>query len=191
MEFKSYLLINESWQVSGVGVSLHNHIFWTVESLQFFVRGTTSRSSMTTMDPAPQRGYRGPRVNGHVEGGSSGRRAHHGNKRWVADVVSGRSGATTPHAGSDGERWERGGHRSGGRGRGRGSRGKFGNASVTFHRNGALDGGATGSEGEHSEMEDEHELEEPDLNEPETPQEREIFWQEVRRKHDFLWLRSP
>lgn len=48
-----------------------------------------------------------------------------------------------------------------------------------------------GSEGEHSEMEEEHEVGEVDPNEPETPEERENFWQEVRRKHDFLWLRSP
>lgn len=146
---------------------------------------------MATMDPAMSRSYRGSRTNGQVEGGSSGRRAHHGNKRWIADGVTARSGATTPHAGSDSERWERGGHRGGGRGRGRSARGKSGNVTVTFHRNGTLDGGATGSEGEHSEMEEEHELEEPDLNESETPEEREKFWQEVRRKNDLLSLRSP
>lgn len=160
-----------------------------MESL--FARGTTSTSSTVTMDPALQHNYRGSRTNGHVDGGGSGRRAHHGNKRWVADGVTGRSGTTTPYAGNDSERWERGGHRGGGRGRGRSGRGKFGNTTVTFRRNGALDGVATGSEGEHSEMEEGHEVEEPELNEPETPEEREIFWQEVRRKHAFLWLRSP
>lgn len=137
------------------------------------------------MDPAQQRGYRGLRTNGHVEGGGPGRRAHHGNKRWVAEGVTGRSGTTTPHAGSDNERWERGGHRGGSRGRGRNGRGKFG-AALTFRRNDALDGGTTGSEGEHSEMEEEHEHEGSDLKEPEAPEERESFWQEVRRKHDFL-----
>ena len=140
---------------------------------------------MATMEPGPQqRTYRATRANGHLEGGSSDRRAHHANKRWVAEAVSGRSGASTSHAGGDSERWERGGHRGGGRGRTRGGRGKFGNTSVTFRRNGALSGGPTGSEGEHSEMEE-------DANEPETPEEREKFWQEVRRKHGFLWLRSP
>ena len=140
------------------------------------------------MEPGPQRSHRGARANGHIDGG---RRTHHGNKRWVADGVTGRGGASTPHPGSDSERWERGGHRGGGRVRGRGGRGKFGNTSVTFRRNGALDGGATGSEGEHSEMEEEHEVDEADPNEPETPEERENFWQEVRRKHDFLPLHSP
>ncbi|KAI9455637.1 SAC3/GANP/Nin1/mts3/eIF-3 p25 family-domain-containing protein [Boletus coccyginus] len=139
-------------------------------------RGTASTSSMTTMEPGPQRSHRGAHANGHVDGG---RRTHHGNKRWVADGVIGRSGASTPHPGSDSERWERGGHRGGGRARGRGGRGKFGNTSVTFRRNGALDGGATGSEGEHSEMEEEHEVDEADSNEPETPEERENFWQEL------------
>jgi hypothetical protein len=148
---------------------------------------------MATMEPGLQRNYRGTRANGPVDGSGSARRAHHGNKRWVADGATGRSGASTSHPGSDSERWERGGHRGGGRGRGRGGRGKFGNASVTFRRNGALDGGATGSEGEHSEMEleEEHEVEEADSNEPETPEERENFWQEVRRKYGFLSLRSP
>ncbi|KAH0835800.1 hypothetical protein J3R83DRAFT_9655 [Lanmaoa asiatica] len=131
---------------------------------------------MATMEPGTQHNYRGIRTNGHVEGGGPARRAHHGNKRWVADGVTGRGGTSTPHAGSDGER---GGHRGGGRGRGRGGRGKFGNTSVTFRRNGALDGGAAGSEEEHSEMEEEHEVEEVDSNEPETPEERENFWQEL------------
>ncbi|KAG9312753.1 SAC3/GANP/Nin1/mts3/eIF-3 p25 family-domain-containing protein [Chiua virens] len=134
---------------------------------------------MATMEPGLPRSYnRGSRPNGHIEGGT-GRRAHHGNKRWVADGVSGRSGASTSQAGSDSERWERGGHRGGARGRGRGARGRFGNATATFRRNGALDGGTTGSEGEHSEMEDEHEVENADTNEPETPEERENFWQEL------------
>ncbi|KAF8128981.1 hypothetical protein EV363DRAFT_1400231 [Boletus edulis] len=132
------------------------------------------------MEPGPQqRTYRTTRANGHVEGGSSARRAHHTNKRWVAESVTGRSNAGSSHTGSDTERWERGGHRGGGRGRPRGSRGKFGNASVTFRRNGALDGVATGSEGEHSEMEEEHQVDEMDSNEPETPEERESFWQEL------------
>lgn len=155
-------------------------------------RGSTLTSSMATMEPGPhQRTYRTTRANGHLEGGSSARRAHHPNKRWVADAVTGRGSATTSHAGSETERWERGGHRGGGRGRARGSRGKFGNASVTFRQNGALDGGATGSEGEHSEIEEGNEVDEVDSTEPETPEEREKFWQEVRRKHGFLWLRSP
>lgn len=147
---------------------------------------------MATMEPGPQqRTYRASRTNGHVEGGSSARRAHHSNKRWVADGVTGRSGATNSHPGSDTECWERGGHRGSGRGRTRGGRGKFGNTSVTFRRNGALDGGAAGSEGEHSEMEEEHQVDELDSNESETPEERETFWQEVRRKHVFRSLRSP
>ncbi|KIJ19387.1 hypothetical protein PAXINDRAFT_178967 [Paxillus involutus ATCC 200175] len=48
-----------------------------------------------------------------------------------------------------------------------------------FRRNGVLDDGVTGSEGESSEMEDEAEVDEVDLNEPETPEERDKFWQEL------------
>ncbi|KAF8549502.1 hypothetical protein OG21DRAFT_1500373 [Imleria badia] len=135
---------------------------------------------MATMEPGPQqRTYRTTRANGHVEVGGSARRAHHGNRRWVADGVTGRSSASTSHAGTETERWERGGHRGGGRGRVRGARGKFGNASVTFRQNGALDAGAAGSDGEHSEMEEEHQVDEVDSNDPETPEERENFWQEL------------
>lgn len=155
------------------------------------VPGTTrSTSSMATMEPGLLRSHRGNRTTGHVEGGGSTRRTHHGNRRWVADGVTGRSGTSTPHAASDWERWERGGHRGGARGRGRGGRGKFSNTSVAFRRNNASDGGAAGSEEEHNEMEEEHEIEEVEPNDPETPEERENFWQEVRRKHDFQWLRS-
>jgi hypothetical protein len=60
-----------------------------------------------------------------------------------------------------------------------------------FRRNGVLDDGVTGSEGESSEMEDEAEVDEVDLNEPETPEERDKFWQEVRSKPCSVWLRSP
>ncbi|KAH7886763.1 SAC3/GANP/Nin1/mts3/eIF-3 p25 family-domain-containing protein [Phlebopus sp. FC_14] len=127
------------------------------------------------MEPTIQRQHRG-RANGihHDSAGLRGR-AHHKNKQWVAEGGTGRSGATTPHTGSDGERWERGGPR-GGRGRGRGGRGKFPNASVTFRRVGGIDGETPASEGEHSEMEDETEVDE---REPETQEEREKFWQEL------------
>ncbi|KIJ67361.1 hypothetical protein HYDPIDRAFT_37902 [Hydnomerulius pinastri MD-312] len=130
------------------------------------------------MEPTTQRIYRG-RANGHHEGGGPGRRAHHGNRRWVADGATGRSGTSTPQIGSDGERWERGGHRGGGRGRGRGARGKFGNASVVFRQNGVSDGGSVGSEGEHSGMEEETEIHEVEPDAPEDPEEREKFWQEL------------
>ncbi|KIK95746.1 hypothetical protein PAXRUDRAFT_826697 [Paxillus rubicundulus Ve08.2h10] len=130
------------------------------------------------MEPTAQRSN-GGRPNGHLEVSGPGRHAHHGNKRWVAEGATGRSGVRTSHTGSDSERRERGGNRGGGRGRGRGTRGKFGNASVTFRRNGALDDGVTGSEGENSEMEDGAEADEMDSNELETPEEKEKFWQQL------------
>lgn len=104
------------------------------------------------MEPGLQRNHR-TRTNGHVDGGGTARRALHGNRRWVADGVTGRSGTSTPHVGSDGGRWERGGHRGGARGRGHGGPGKIENTS--------------------DEVE---EVEEVDLDDPE---EREKFWQQV------------
>jgi hypothetical protein len=93
------------------------------------------------MEPGPQCSYR----DGHIDGGGSGRCAHHGSKRWAADGATGRSSARTSRAGSEGERGE-------------------------------------------METEEELEVKEVDLNEPETPGQR---GQEVRRKHGFLSPRSP
>jgi len=131
------------------------------------------------MESAVHRTHRGRGTATHNEGSGLGKRPIHRNKQWVADGVATRPGTTSSHTGLDSERWERGGHR-GGRGRGRGSRGKHANVTVTFRRD-VLDAGATASEGEHSEMDDETEVEEVFPPDPETPEEREKFWQEVCR----------
>ncbi|KAH7906674.1 SAC3/GANP/Nin1/mts3/eIF-3 p25 family-domain-containing protein [Hygrophoropsis aurantiaca] len=116
-----------------------------------------------------------------IQGGTVGlgRRTHHKNRQWHAEGGNTRNLASTSQHSSGGDMWERGGMR-GGRGRGRGSRGNFGNASKSFHRNGDAGGGSTAlSEGEPSEVEDENDMgttEEPDL---ETAEERDKFWQEL------------
>ena len=143
------------------------------------------------MDSVVHRAHRGRGTATHNDGG---RRLVHRNRQWVADGVSMRAGTTSLHTGVDSERWERGGHR-GGRSRGRVSRGKPTNSTVTFRRD-VLDAGATASEGEHSEMDDETEVEEVHPPDPETPEEREKFWQEVcptnssRLIHLYRMLRS-
>ena len=126
---------------------------------------------------APFRTHRGRANGAHHDNAGTGRRAHHKNKHWVADGATSRS--STPHAGADPERWERGGHR-GSRGRGRGARGKFPNATVTFRQGGALDAGSVAtSEGDNSEMEDAADVDEVEEYELETPEEKERFWKEV------------
>ncbi|KIK29567.1 hypothetical protein PISMIDRAFT_486264 [Pisolithus microcarpus 441] len=121
------------------------------------------------MEPAVHRATRGRGLAPYHEGGNS-KRPLHRNRQWVADGVTSRSGMNTPQAGGDGDRWERGGTR-GSKGRARGTR----------------DGGTTASEGEHSEVDDETEVEEVYPPDPETPEERERFWQEVCGKG---WLHS-
>ncbi|KAG6919686.1 hypothetical protein DXG01_002629 [Tephrocybe rancida] len=67
----------------------------------------------------------------HIRGrGRGSGQTHSRNRQWVAAENGQRSGSSTPYH-SDGERWERGGHRGGHRGRGvpRG-RGKYSNVSL-------------------------------------------------------------
>ncbi|KAI6145024.1 SAC3/GANP/Nin1/mts3/eIF-3 p25 family-domain-containing protein [Pisolithus tinctorius] len=134
------------------------------------------------MEPAVHRATRGRGLAPYNEGGNS-KRSLHRNKQWVADGVASRSGTNTPQGGSDGDRWERGGIR-GSRGRGRGPRGKSNNVHVTSFRRGVVDGGTTASEGEYSEVEDETEGEDVYPPDPEMPEERERFWQELVKARD-------
>ncbi|KIO02581.1 hypothetical protein M404DRAFT_147482 [Pisolithus tinctorius Marx 270] len=134
------------------------------------------------MEPAVHRATRGRGLVPYNEGGNS-KRSLHRNKQWVADGVASRSGTNTPQGGSDGDRWERGGIR-GSRGRGRGPRGKSNNVHVTSFRRGVVDGGTTASEGEYSEVEDETEGEDVYPPDPEMPEERERFWQELVKARD-------
>lgn len=142
-------------------------------------RPTMSAGAVVNMESTPPfRTHRG-RANGvHHDSAGTGRRAHHHkNKHWVADGATSRS--STPHGGADAERWERGGHR-GSRGRGRGARSKFPNATITFRQECTLDTGSVAtSEGENSEMEDATETDEVEEHGPETPEEKERFWKEV------------
>ncbi|KAI6014532.1 SAC3/GANP/Nin1/mts3/eIF-3 p25 family-domain-containing protein [Pisolithus microcarpus] len=134
------------------------------------------------MEPAVHRATRGRGLAPYHEGGNS-KRPLHRNRQWVADGVTSRSGMNTPQAGGDGDRWERGGTR-GSKGRARGTRGKSSNVSVTPLRRGVVDGGTTASEGEHSEVDDETEVEEVYPPDPETPEERERFWQELVKNRE-------
>ncbi|KAG6330558.1 hypothetical protein ID866_8530 [Astraeus odoratus] len=129
------------------------------------------------MEPATPRTHRGRGLTTHHDGGGPSKKPLHRNRHWVADGVASRNGTSTPHLGSDGEKWERGGHRAG-RGRGRGTRGRSANVTATFRRN-VVDGGSVVSEGEQSEMEDETEVEEAYPQDPESPEDREKFWQEL------------
>ncbi|KAI6001946.1 SAC3/GANP/Nin1/mts3/eIF-3 p25 family-domain-containing protein [Pisolithus albus] len=134
------------------------------------------------MEPAVHRATRGRGLAPYHEGGN-GKRPLHRNRQWVADGVTSRSATNGPQAGGDGDKWERGGTR-GSRGRARGTRGKSSNASVTPLRRGVVDGGTTASEGEHSEVDDETEVEEVYPPDPETPEERERFWQELVKNRE-------
>ncbi|KAF5340886.1 hypothetical protein D9758_012172 [Tetrapyrgos nigripes] len=64
-----------------------------------------------------------------------GRRPHSRNKTWKAGDPTNRSETSTPHHGSDGERWERGGHRGGGRGSRGGGRGSARGSPASGSRN--------------------------------------------------------
>ncbi|KAI0357231.1 hypothetical protein OH77DRAFT_1422786 [Trametes cingulata] len=114
----------------------------------------------------------------HIQGAAAGRRPHSRNKKWVA----GQGEASSGH-GSDGERWERGGHRRrGGRGRTHGQHSTHLTVPGDVHED-----GASGTEDEHvsgeSVHEEEHELDdgEPEL---ETPEEREKFYQELVKQRE-------
>ncbi|KAF8063426.1 SAC3/GANP/Nin1/mts3/eIF-3 p25 family-domain-containing protein [Lyophyllum atratum] len=137
-----------------------------------------------------------PHVRGRGRGGGShdaGRQPHSRNRQWVAGENGQRSGSNTPYH-SDGERWERGGHRGGrgGRGAHRG-RGKFSNVSLrvnsaphandteseqeTIIPDGHMDEAEEDHEEDHEEEYEEYEaveLEEPPLD---TLEEREKFYQ--------------
>ncbi|RDB21797.1 SAC3 family protein 1 [Hypsizygus marmoreus] len=129
----------------------------------------------------------------HVRGGhgrGSGlhdtTRPHSRNKHWVAGESGKRSSGGNPHH-SDGERWERGGHRGGHgiRGISRGGRVKFPNASLRVPRPNHAESNATNDEhmddAVQDHTDDEAILDEPALEEPafETPEEREKFYQEL------------
>ncbi|KAG5735430.1 SAC3 family protein 1 [Termitomyces sp. T112] len=114
------------------------------------------------------------------------------NRQWVSNENGQRSGSSTPHP-SDGERWERGGHRGGYRGRGESrGRGKFSNVSLRvtpvpspIHVNLASEHPVVDEPEDHQNVEEFKEPEEPVL---ETTEEREEFWRllvkarEVERK---------
>lgn len=121
-----------------------------------------------------------PRGRGFKINGASSR-PHSRNKQWI-------NGLDNSGHGSDSERWERGGPRRG-RGRGRGSaRSTPQPHQLSQHLTvpGAQEDTLSGTEDEgqddaYSGMEDD-EVEVVDLDEkdPETPEERERFYQEVR-----------
>ena len=111
------------------------------------------------------------------------------NKHWSVD--SNPRSHTPSHV--DGERWERGGHRGGGRGRGvtRGVPPKFSNVSWRLNNSPRQPVASPPVQQEDAHMEDEYdelqddeevilepvdEIREPELD---TPEEREIFYQEV------------
>jgi len=122
---------------------------------------------------------RGPGINDPAGGG---RRPHSRNKQWVAIESDAPSGRRTPsHV--DGERWERGGHRGGRGTRGivRGGLHQFPNASLRIAHSLPNSSAATTDDednrgGEGGEDEENYELEDQD---PDTPEEREKFYQEV------------
>lgn len=130
------------------------------------------------MDTVPSfsRG-RGRGAGGHEVNGR-GRQSK--NKSWVAG--GSRSGTSTPNR-SEGDRWERGGHR-GSRGRGTGRPQTFPNASIVVTHPPVFENMVSGDDDEYQEQdegeqEDElgEEIDEPELDSPEA---REKFYQEVR-----------
>ena len=108
-----------------------------------------------------------------IQGAASGRRAHTKNKKWVAGQGDAKNGRA-----NEGERWERGGHRRRGGGRGRGQ----------GHYDTHLTVPSDGHDGDNSATEDdggsaasgmEDEVEQP-MPEPESKEDLEKFYQEVR-----------
>lgn len=130
---------------------------------------------------------------------NEGGRPRSRNKIWSAGEGGSRSGTSTPHH-ADSERWQRGGHRGGGRGT-RGTRGSRGGRGVSKFSNVSLrlappknpppvdvevEYNEHGDENENeNEAEEEDEVEQVGSNrirepELETQEERERFYQEVR-----------
>lgn len=113
-----------------------------------------------------------------------GGRPHSRNKHWTP----GENARSNTPTHSDGERWERGGHRGGGRGSrgsGRGVPRKFPNVSLRVNQ-GSTKGkerATNESEAEVIDVEAEHHVEEAtnEIDEPEleTQEERERFYQEL------------
>jgi hypothetical protein len=125
---------------------------------------------MDTLTQARTSRGRGTGFNG--DGSEAGMRLGR-NKQWIADHISSRSTNVTP-SNSDGERRERGGYR-GGRARGvaRGGR-RFPNATLTrTQHEGAVQNELAGN------GVDGVDTFTPDDPEPETPEDREKFYQEV------------
>ena len=121
-------------------------------------------------------------VNGAHDPGRP-RQLHSRNKQWVAGENGERSGTSTPYH-SDGERWERGGHKGGRGTRGvpRGGRAKYPNVSFRALGNGhELSGAADAEMDDAEEVVEEEEVKDPEELVLETAEEREKFWQEVRR----------
>lgn len=111
----------------------------------------------------------------HIQGAAASdkprRTLHSKNKKWVSGQEE------NGHAG-DGERWERGTHRR--RGRGRGGLPQHG-AYLTVPTD-LIDEGTSATEDEGASGDSGHEDDgEQAQPEPETPEEREKFYQEVRK----------
>ncbi|CDO70164.1 hypothetical protein BN946_scf185009.g15 [Trametes cinnabarina] len=111
-----------------------------------------------------------------IQGAAEGRRPHSRNRKWVAGQADPKGGH-----GSDGERWERGGHRRrGGRGRAHDHHGSHLAVPQDHHED-----GASVTEDEHASGESVH-ADEYDDGEPilETPEERERFYQELVKQRE-------
>lgn len=111
----------------------------------------------------------------HIQGAAASdkprRTLHSKNKKWV-------SGQEENGQAGDGERWERGTHRR--RGRGRGGLSQHG-AYLTVPTD-LIDEGTSATEDEGASGDSGHEDDgEQAQPEPETPEEREKFYQEVRK----------
>lgn len=139
--------------------------------------------ALAHMDTGTSTRGRGARINGTSRGG-------HKNKQWIAPghgASASQSREGSAHA-SDGERWERGGGPHRGRGRGRGSARPSSNLTLTVRQPEEVFSGTEDEEESQDVSDVEYmegdetgqEIEEAD---PETPEERERFYQEVRGSH--------
>ena len=108
-----------------------------------------------------------------IQGASESNRGrpHSRNKKWVA----GPADASNAH-GTEGGRWERGGHRRRGRGRGQVHDGTHLTVPTDMHDEGASATEEEGVSGAESAHDDEPEPE------PEHIEDREEFYREVRRE---------
>ncbi|EMD36062.1 hypothetical protein CERSUDRAFT_96289 [Gelatoporia subvermispora B] len=121
------------------------------------------------MDAAlPSRG-RGLRI----QGTSSGGRVLHKNKKWVAR----RDGTESPGHGSDGERWERGGHHSNARG-GRGRASPYPTSHLAVPDTHELEEVVSGTDDEQGGADEVDEPVHVD-EDPESPEEREKLYHEL------------